>query len=222
MVDYFVFDDEGDIYLSFGPLTSESHFPEGEEVIGNEGSVDEEQKEHNTGSLQTVQIRVSSAILKSSSRIFQAMLSNEHFWEAHTLKSKGSVHIQLPGDKHEPFRIVMAIIHQRHVQVPEIVDSKTLARIATIVDKYGFHLAVIKHAQLWVDKLGSEISNGFNDDISLWIWIAWVFRVPTLFRRLTAICQRESEGHDLGSVIDNAQLPQKLIGKDYVSSSVEK
>jgi hypothetical protein len=133
--------------------------------------------------------------------------------EAQTLIANGSVHIPLPGDNPEAFLIVMATIYQRHDKVPATLDSMTLAHIATIVDKYEFHQAVRKQVLKWIDELESDIPSTFNDNMILWLWISWVFRLRSLFRKLTAISQREARGPISTPVIDDVCLPQRLISK---------
>lgn len=129
------------------------------------------------------------------------------------MAANGSVHIPLPDDNPELFLIVMAIIYQKDDKVPKNMDSLTLARIATIVDNYEFHQAVEKQARIWIDKLEDDIPDTFNDDVISWLWISWVFRLHTLFRKITAISQREARGPLSTHRVDDVWLPQRIIGQ---------
>jgi hypothetical protein len=176
------------------------------------GRTTREQEEH-YDYLRSIQLKVSSAVLSSCSRVFRALLNNERLMESRTLVANGSVEIPLPDDNPELFLIVIAIIYQRHDQVPTNMDSTTLARLATLVDKYEFHQSVRQQALKWVDKLESEIPSTLNNDTIIWLWISLVFRLRTLFRKLTAISQKEATGPISTPFMDDICLPARLISK---------
>ncbi|KAH1508063.1 hypothetical protein KXX29_006864 [Aspergillus fumigatus] len=199
-MDEYVFDVQGDVVLCLSCSNNRD----------NEGRTTREQEEH-YDYLRSIQLKVSSAVLSSCSRVFRALLNNERLMESRTLVANGSVEIPLPDDNPELFLIVIAIIYQRHDQVPTNMDSTTLARLATLVDKYEFHQSVRQQALKWVDKLESEIPSTLNNDTIIWLWISLVFRLRTLFRKLTAISQKEATGPISTPFMDDICLPARLI-----------
>ncbi|KAH2866201.1 hypothetical protein KXV31_004670, partial [Aspergillus fumigatus] len=200
VMDEYVFDVQGDVVLCLSCSNNRD----------NEGRTTREQEEH-YDYLRSIQLKVSSAVLSSCSRVFRALLNNERLMESRTLVANGSVEIPLPDDNPELFLIVIAIIYQRHDQVPTNMDSTTLARLATLVDKYEFHQSVRQQALKWVDKLESEIPSTLNNDTIIWLWISLVFRLRTLFRKLTAISQKEATGPISTPFMDDICLPARLI-----------
>lgn len=104
--------------------------------------------------------RVSSAVMKNASNVFNAMLS-PGFLEGETLLKSNQVSIPLPEDSHGMFAI-LCVLHGRNELVPQSITPKKVYHIAVLADKYDL-ISPMKFAiQHWLDL------TGVTDDEGLW------------------------------------------------------
>ncbi|KIW88439.1 uncharacterized protein Z519_11008 [Cladophialophora bantiana CBS 173.52] len=139
-------------------------------------------------------MRVSTEVLVSKSLVFRAMLTNGVMIESLAFKSNNYLEIPLPDDNAKIFLVVMNILHENTGAVPDQVDFTQLVEIATLVDKYSWQEAVRGQAQRWIESLRSSVPVSSTDELLPWIWISWVFHFSDLFRKLTAVAQKEATG----------------------------
>ncbi|KAL4891249.1 hypothetical protein BDV59DRAFT_71370 [Aspergillus ambiguus] len=205
-----VYDTNGDVYLTFPCSIKQVQAPTGDRITAPDGT-DIACTEKSHGRCRPIQLQVTSRVLKSTSRVWRAMLSNEDMAEALALKSTGSVNITLPEDNPPCFVHVMEVIYGTIRRLSK-TDALTLARISTIVDKYEFHEAMERAAMTWyLQFFPSEIPRKFNNDMILWLWISWVFRDHRVFTILTATCQMEAKGPIANPIAKEIWLPQVII-----------
>lgn len=139
-------------------------------------------------------MRVSAYALVSKSLVFRAMLTNGVMIESLAFKSSHHLEIPLPDDDAEILLVVMNILHENTAAIPDQVDFTQLVEIATLVDMYSWQEAVRGQAQRWIESLESSVPISLTDELLPWIWISWVFRFSELFKKLTAVAQKEATG----------------------------
>jgi hypothetical protein len=158
-----------------------------------------------------LRIKASSKHLALASKHFR----NKFAWEGEdteALQSDGRIHIHLAGHDPKAVTIVMNIIHGRGRRVPKSVDLETLAKIALFVDAFQCYDAVEAYADRWVGRLENSLPSECSRDLVLWIFVAYVFHQPILFKSATRIAVLRSGGpiRDLG-----LPIREKLISKKY-------
>ncbi|TLS31021.1 hypothetical protein PpBr36_03724 [Pyricularia pennisetigena] len=124
-------------------------------------------------------------------------------------RSDGRIHIHLDDADPAAATVVMNIIHCRGQKVPRIVTLQTLADIAVFVDRYQCFDAVEAHGDRWIRGLEHNLVEApVAKALMQWIYIAYVFRQPLLFKRVTGIAVSQSSG-----IVGTYGLPirQKII-----------
>jgi len=148
-----------------------------------------------------IRMIVSSQTMIMVSPVFKAMLKPGRFSEGEALAT-GRAEIPLPDDSAPAWKILLDICHHRTSNVPRHVNLHTMKDIAILVDKYRLQEAVMLYVDLWIETLKKSLPQSFCPEISAWLSIAWVFRLPVEFKHLTRISQRETWGK-----LDSGELP---------------
>lgn len=155
-------------------------------------------------------MQVSSKHLSLASVVFQKMLQG-NFRESTTLKSTGRVDIPLPSDDPEALTILLNICHLRMSKVPLTVLLPTLAQLACLVDKYGFHEAVVPFSIGWID--GAKPPGNFpwtTLAFTQYMAIYYCFNRPLEFSGVTANATRSLKDK---LVVTDLPIPSSYIGK---------
>lgn len=172
-----------------------------------------------SASSEDVHMLVSSKHLCLASPVFKAMLQHNNFKEGRELASAGKIEISLPDDEPDAFSILMCVIHGRTRNVPREIDLDLLSRISTLVDKYQLHEVVEIMSDRWISLLEAELPEEFTDDLLPWLSISWVFEKPSIFKEVTRIAERQSNGK-IGEDRDDIPIPNLVLGKiDFALSS---
>ena len=153
-------------------------------------------------------LRVSSTHLTLSSRVFKAMLKIHPTKEAQSLQTQKSVEIPLPEDDYGAFLTVMRIIHAQHADRDD--DICSLSRIATVVDKYEFHIPMRYYMENCMRTLADKSEPLYLDMLKHWLWVTWVFQDSYEFQRISKIAILEDKGP---LDIDGTSLPDRIAGK---------
>ena len=188
-----------------------------EEVLLDDSSCDEAEEDNGDGARRTRAkgLRVSSVHLIVSSRIFRAMFKTHPMREAESLRTRSSVEVPLPDDDYDAVRILMDIIHLRTKSVPQRVSLQTMIALATLVDKYEWHDAVRPYIEGWMVHLPFTLKI-FSSKLKYWLWIAYVFQLPDLFRKCTAIATTDgSEPFAVRDEEGELPIPAAVTGWCY-------
>ncbi|CAK7231351.1 hypothetical protein SCUCBS95973_007881 [Sporothrix curviconia] len=114
-----------------------------------------------------------------------------------TEEADGRIHIVLEGLDADAVTTVLNIVHGRggKDRVPKTVSLEALARIAAVVDKFKLHDAVEIYADRWVDAVGHpSAEKSSRRELTLWIYVAYVFQRDTLFREATKLAATQLTG----------------------------
>ncbi|TGO58805.1 hypothetical protein BCON_0051g00450 [Botryotinia convoluta] len=163
-----------------------------------------------SASSEDVHMLVSSKHMCLASPVFKAMLQHNNFKEGRELASAGKIEISLPDDDPDAFAILMCIIHGRTRNVPRQIDLDLLSRISTLVDKYQLHEVVEIMSGRWISLLEAELPEEFTDDLLPWLSISWVFEKPSIFKEVTRIAERHSNGKIVEDR-DDIPIPNRVL-----------
>ncbi|KAL9105776.1 MAG: hypothetical protein Q9187_008658, partial [Circinaria calcarea] len=178
---------------------------------GEESAPGNQEIGHCLSTYSETRLRVSSKHLILASPVFKAMLAR-NFKESATLRSTGTLELQLPDDDPAALLVLLDIIHGDTPQVPREVDLPMLTQLAVLVDKYQLYKVVGVYSEFWIDSLKGKIPQSFTQDLVPWISIFYVFARPTEFKVVTRIAQRESKariGEDDGN---DLPIPESVFG----------
>lgn len=156
---------------------------------------------------------VSSSHLKLASKMFRSMLQ-PHFVEGQALRDSGNVTILLFDDDTAALNVVMKIVHAQSKDLPTEMDSKLLAQVATIVDKYQLQDCVGYFAQEWIKRLTlvQKISSN-KAELQSYLCIAWVFKAQSLFAQTTLHAIKHAKKHTLRELsMATVPIPKAVIG----------
>ncbi|KUJ15798.1 uncharacterized protein LY89DRAFT_670340 [Mollisia scopiformis] len=153
---------------------------------------------------QPVHMRVSSRHLMLASPVFAVMLDRYKFKEGTTLHAEGSVDIELPDDDPDAWEVLLNVIHGRTRKVPRKVGLLLLTQIAILVNKYEMLDVVEIFSDTWIRRcLKKGLPEQYErceDVVMSWLFIAWVFEKPKIFKPITRTmihCAPNVFHHDL-------------------------
>ncbi|CZR60552.1 uncharacterized protein PAC_10448 [Phialocephala subalpina] len=150
-------------------------------------SVNEEEVEV----IKEVEMLVSAKHLMLASPVFKAMFKHD-FVEGETLRATGKVEVALPDDDTTAMEIVLNIIHGRVRQVPKQLTLDVVTALSIIVDKYRMHEVVELYVELWIAHLKPSMPKYYSQDLYKWLSVAWVFKLPDIFKHISWISARET------------------------------
>ncbi|KAM0424086.1 hypothetical protein ACHAPD_002571 [Fusarium lateritium] len=141
-----------------------------------------------------VRMSVSSRHLILASRAFKAMLEGP--WSEATSSSQSVRQINASDWDAMAFAIVLDIIHGRHRGIPEDMTLGLVARIATIVDYYGFHEALYVYRKRWLSENAKvkASTDKLCDASLLCLYAAWVFSDKDIISSMARLTLLYSEG----------------------------
>ena len=138
--------------------------------------------------VQNYFVSVSGTVLRHSSSVFDAMLS-ELFMEGSTCT------IELPEDDYDAFLLYCKIIH--HMEVSPDQPNGLLLSLAKLCEKYQLQTALFHHAREWCRSWTKDTS---TSDLSELLVLAYVVNSPDDF---STISRRIIQSHS-GSFADLA------------------
>ncbi|KAB8295026.1 hypothetical protein EYC80_006973 [Monilinia laxa] len=183
---------------------------EGTNEVAVSGEVAESLSKEVYMASEDVHMLVSSRHMSLASPVFRAMFQRNNFKEGRELAANGKAEISLPDDGPDAFAILMCIIHGRNRSVPRRVDLDLLSRISTLVDKYQLHEVVEVMSDRWISQLEPELPEEFTDDLLPWLSISWIFEKPSVFKEVTRIAERQSNGR-IGEDRDDIPIPNRVL-----------
>lgn len=105
--------------------------------------------------------------------------------------------------------VMLRIIHCQSYDVPRKLTLEMLAKIAVLADYYDCREAIDLVVSTWINSLDETIPSTYSRNLILWLWVAWYFRLPAEFEKVTAIAMSQSNDW-----IENLGLP---IPDDIIS-----
>ncbi|OAX83944.1 hypothetical protein ACJ72_01685 [Emergomyces africanus] len=151
-------------------------------------------------------IQVSAKHLTLASPVFKKTLLGN--WnESVTFLQKGSVEITTTGWDIEAFLILLRVIHCQPNDVPRELSLEMLAKVAVIADYYECKEAMGLFLEVWIGKLSGVPAN-YSRDLNLWLWISWVFQLPSQFKEVTLIAMSESPRRISGLALP---IPENIL-----------
>lgn len=142
-----------------------------------------------------IQYHVSLSHLKLGSPHFERMLSGAKWKEGRRNENDGRYYVTVENWDEEAFLILLNVLHLRNRQVPRSVSLVMLAKIALLVDYYNCAEAVEMFTEMWVKYLknATPIPSELCQNLVLWMYIAWVLRLPEEFTKTTAVAIKQSK-----------------------------
>ncbi|GKZ35779.1 hypothetical protein AbraIFM66950_006533 [Aspergillus brasiliensis] len=152
---------------------------------------------------RTVQakLRVSSKHLAFASRFFKRKLDSED-------KLKEDDILPARFDHLTAMSLLLHAIHGRGQQIPRRIGPNTLCMIAALTEVWECENAMTLFSETWIMNIHDEIPKVYDNDVVMWIYIAWAFHHRTLFWYITRLAIRGSTGmiQELG-----LPIPKKLL-----------
>ena len=99
--------------------------------------------------LSRTYIRASSAVLKTFSPVFAALLG-PNYKEGGRLESQSQMEIPIPDDDPEALIMLLNILHMRNDQVPDVLDCHRMVDVVNLADKYLCKDKMELAARLWI------------------------------------------------------------------------
>ncbi|KAK6810759.1 hypothetical protein RU639_013523 [Aspergillus parasiticus] len=161
-------------------------------------------------------IQVSAKHLILSSPVFKKTLTGG-WQESFLLLKKGSVEITVFGWDLEAFIILMDIFHCQPQNLPRQVSLELLAKIGILADYYECQALVRYFVDRWINTLKEKFPETYSRDSMLWLWVSWIFALPTEFEKSTAMAISQSSG-----LITSLGLPIPGKAINYINSRREK
>jgi len=158
-----------------------------------------------------VRIRASSKHLTLASPVFRRMFTGD--WrESRNLAAGERAEIKGENwsvEEVDAMLILMNVLHGHGRKVPREVTLNILVEIAVLVDYMECYEAVDVMAEIWIDKLLTNMPSTYCEDIVSWIFISWVFQQPSTFNSATKIAATQSQQR-----IDplGLPIPKRILG----------
>ncbi|EAA28870.3 hypothetical protein NCU05906 [Neurospora crassa OR74A] len=141
---------------------------------------------------EQVRLRVSSTILRSASKVFDAMFSPPWVESSRTLSLEAPKDVELPEDDSEAMKAICYAIHHRPDMIPFVdVNGKQILQAARTIDKYDLGTAT----QLLTDKwLRPQLQGKSVEDLLYMAAAATVVENYEAFSKLTWLVMITHEG----------------------------
>ena len=170
-------------------------------------------------------IVTSSKVICAASPVFRKMIHGEHFAEAGFFKEHGWLKHALE-DVEDPmvFLMMMFLLHGRpagirftrtrapQLSAPRYTFEQELG-IAQAANRWDCAAALREHAREWFASQEDDLYGGDPVELLPLVWMAWLYRLPSVYEQVTMIAQREST-HPLDE--DNPfelMLPSDIISE---------
>ncbi|KAL5866394.1 hypothetical protein ACKVWC_011429 [Pyricularia oryzae] len=132
-----------------------------------------------------VRFRLSSKHMILASPYFKTMLGGP--W-----READELEVEAEDWDTEALLILMRVIHGQNQHVPRLIKLELLAKIAVLVDYYQCRDAIDLAAEIWIQQLTPPEEPSKN--LVFWLLISSVFRREEIFRAMTTIALRQSQG----------------------------
>ncbi|KAK2752502.1 hypothetical protein FQN54_008095 [Arachnomyces sp. PD_36] len=201
------------------------------EHTGTSGQPVREDSNHSQGATQqyayegdqietSFRVQVSAKHLTLASPVFKKMLSGS--WkESVTFFQKGSVEVTAETWDIKALLIFLRVVHAQHRHIPRKLTLEMLAEIARLSDYYDCKEAMGIFSEIWIEALEEEVPTAYSRDLILWLWISWVFQLPSHFQKATSIVMSWSNGPiNLGVPIPDTVLGDMNYRREKAISDI--
>lgn len=163
-----------------------------------------------------VHYMVSSQHLKLASPIFAEMLSPQN-WVGSKGERDGYSYIVIDDCDEEAMLILLNIIHLRNRQVPLTVDLETLAKFAVSINQYKCYEETEMFTNMWIAAVTTSYPppKTYCRELVLWLLLAWVFRLRTIFEEVSGIAVEMGTDGSLRTM--GLPIPAPVVGQRYLS-----
>lgn len=134
---------------------------------------------------------VSGKHLELASNVFKTMLTGP-FIEG-SADSSGLRRITASDWDHRALKIVLAIMHGYHRDVPRSIDFYLLVKVALIVNYYDCLESVEVYTDIWLKDFEHNLPRTYGRDCILYLFLSWVFSKPEMFQRMAHLAMRHSQ-----------------------------
>lgn len=140
-----------------------------------------------------LRLLVSSRHLRLASSTFRSMLDGP--WKEGATINTGAIRsIRATEWDTEAFLIVLDIIHDQMLAIPDLVELELLAKIAAIVDYYNCHDVMKPFIDDWTRMLQSHIPSSYGKECVLWMSISWVFLDVVILKKMAMLAIMDCQG----------------------------
>lgn len=175
-----------------------------QETTAKETTIEEpvgEPDEPGNSNHKVIHYHVSSRHLKLGSCHFERMLSGGTWKEGIPDETDGRYYITIEDWDEDALLILLNVFHLRNRKVPRSLSLIMLAKIAMLVEYYDCAEAVELSTEIWINCLKKDNNEHIPkvpcQDLMLWMYISWVFRLSEVFTQTTAIMIKQSKQNEL-------------------------
>ncbi|KFA53429.1 hypothetical protein S40293_03415 [Stachybotrys chartarum IBT 40293] len=175
---------------------------------------------------RAVRFRVASHHLRRSSPVFKELLDRYIGYPGAAYLLHYPIRIPMWNDDPAVMALILRIIHEDALQAVadqevqqlfptaenymDQINLPTLARIATIAQKYQLEPVVDYCLTKWIDKLWVDMNGSSIDEAVAWVWVTWVFELADHFAAATKYLAKNST-QNLTADVEFAQLCPEII-----------
>ncbi|EXK77266.1 hypothetical protein FOQG_18021 [Fusarium oxysporum f. sp. raphani 54005] len=180
---------------------------------------------------RAVRFRVASHRLRRSSPVFEQLLYQYVGYPGAAYQSHYPIRIPIWNDDPPIMDLMLRIIHKDdpfETQDQDIsqlfpsteclldhIDLETLARIATVADKYQLHSSLDFWLTKWVDEIWDNMEESSMSEALDWVWVAWAFDLTDHFSAATAYVAKSSAEPVEGNDDFEYSCPTDVLSKHY-------
>jgi hypothetical protein len=162
-------------------------------------SIEEEEEEEGEEEKEEIHYHVSSSILKTVSPKFASMLSDEIWKEGIRNENDDRYYILAKDWDADALLVLLNVLHLRNRQVPRSVSLSMLTKIAVLTDYYNCVEALELSTEIWIKDLKNTapVPSNYCKNLTMWMCIAWVSRLPQEFTQATEVAIKRSTVKEL-------------------------
>jgi hypothetical protein len=136
-----------------------------------------------------IRFQVCAGNLMSASPWFNRAMKKNGWMESTCNLEDSLFHLSAQDWDEEAFVILMDVFHLRNNKVPRAITLEMLAKFAVLADYYECSESVDLFVNIWLADLRvkTPIPTTYCRDLILWLWISWIFKLPELFKQVTAV-----------------------------------
>ncbi|KAJ5664398.1 hypothetical protein N7507_005129 [Penicillium longicatenatum] len=151
-------------------------------------------------------IQVSAKHLKRASPFFRSLFLGAGD-KSQIYELNGLTYIDEYGWDLDALLIVLRGIHDQHQDIPENLTLEMIAKVAHIMKHYGCKKALSSMISKWITNL-EDIPTTYSQDLMLWVWISWAFKLPAQYNQSTSVAMSCSKNEFNNWTIP---LPRSII-----------
>ncbi|KAH7020670.1 hypothetical protein B0J12DRAFT_687639 [Macrophomina phaseolina] len=210
---------------SIGTLTADNRFDEAAAWSHLQTSTTRSGNERTTS--QVTRFLASYLSLQRSSQVFRSILERK-IDALRVDPASDYIYIPLTGDDPTALTVVLQALHdctqpfdsdRKDIEtiIPNErednahIELSTLARVATIVEKYDLHATLERQIIDWFRDVWNSMEKASVDDAIAWVWITWIFDLDAYFQEASECLAKMTVG-PLASIHELIfEIPQAIL-----------